>query len=193
MATHEKYYGGCVVNLAEQVTQQNFGDLVGITQQAVSDLVRRGVLVEGAPVGTWLTAYCAHLREIAAGRSGTGDLNLVQERARLAKEQADERELRNAVLRGEYAPLVALEMAAADAGRQIGQILEGIPVQLKRRCPHLTGADLELIQEAIVEARNVAAAITVEADDAVTVDSESIEPGPAGTGIATADAAERVG
>ena len=44
--------------------------------------------------------YISHLREMAAGRY-SGELNLQEERARLAKEQADAKEMENMIERGE--------------------------------------------------------------------------------------------
>jgi hypothetical protein len=47
-----------------------------------------------------LEDYISHLREMAAGRY-SGELNLQEERARLAKEQADAKEMENMIERGE--------------------------------------------------------------------------------------------
>ncbi len=58
------------------------------------------------------TAYIRHLREIAAGRVSKGVLDLSAERARLAKEQADAQELKNALARGEYVPGDQIESTA---------------------------------------------------------------------------------
>lgn len=62
-----------VDDLAMPMTQARVGDLVGISQQPVSDLVRRTVLADGAGADEWLLAYCDHLREVAAGRGGSGE------------------------------------------------------------------------------------------------------------------------
>ena len=49
-------------------TQAEFGKLVRISQQAVSDLVGRGVLIPGQSRHTWLNRYLTHLRETALER-----------------------------------------------------------------------------------------------------------------------------
>ncbi|KQU64576.1 hypothetical protein ASC98_27655 [Rhizobacter sp. Root1238] len=77
------------------MTQEQFGDLVGISQQAVSELLGRAILQAGQPAATWLRAYTKHLREQAAGRGADGEL--ARERARLAREQADRVAMDNAV------------------------------------------------------------------------------------------------
>ena len=60
--------GGCLIDRA--LSQGEFAALVGITQQAVSDLQRRSVLKLNVTGQAWLIDYCAHLREEAAGRAG---------------------------------------------------------------------------------------------------------------------------
>ncbi|WP_157598306.1 MULTISPECIES: hypothetical protein [unclassified Rhizobacter] len=81
--------------LQHPMTQEQFGDLVGISQQAVSELLGRAILQAGQPAATWLRAYTKHLREQAAGRGADGEL--ARERARLAREQADRVAMDNAV------------------------------------------------------------------------------------------------
>jgi phage terminase Nu1 subunit (DNA packaging protein) len=99
-------------------TQNEFADHVGISQQAVAELIRRGTIPKGAGRGgldldACRIAYIEHLREVAAGRLGesAGGLDLVSERARLAKAQADAQELKNLVAESkvcEWADAVAL-------------------------------------------------------------------------------------
>lgn len=151
-------------DLSSQVSQQAFGALVGISQPAVSDLISRGVLVNGGAAGEWLIAYCAHIREIAAGRATNGDLDLATERARLASEQADKVAMQNAIMRREYAPVSLLAHSVAKTGRQIAVILEAIPVQLKRRSS-ISIEDLEYITTDIVKARNLAACMRLDLEE----------------------------
>lgn len=150
-----------MIDLKGKVTQAAFGELVGISQPAVSDLLSRGVLLSGQSAGEWLKAYCAHLREQAAGRAGVGDLDLVTERAALARVQREKIEMQNAVTRKELAPVTLIEEVLARVGRQIVGILEAIPVQLKRRSK-LSADDLDFITREIVKARNLAASIELE-------------------------------
>lgn len=61
-----------------------------ISHQDVTKLVLKGVLTRGAPIGQWLVEYGRHMKRVAAGwQSADGGLDLVAERARLAKMQAD--------------------------------------------------------------------------------------------------------
>lgn len=150
-----------MIDLQGKVTQSAFGDMVGISQPAVSDLLSRGVLVANQPVGEWLKSYCLHLREQAAGRAAAGELDLAGERAALAKVQRERIEMQNAVTRKQLAPVSLIEEVLARVGRQIVGILEAIPVQLKRRSS-LTTEDLDFITREIVKARNLAASIELE-------------------------------
>lgn len=150
-----------MLDLSEVVTQKRFGEIVGVSQQAVSDLVLRGVLTEGATLGDWLLSYCGHLREVAAGRAGSGDLDLVEQRARLAAAQAEKVEMANAVTRGELTPTVVLEQVLARAAAKIAGVLDAIPGMIRRRVPVLTAGDVEVITGEIAKARNTVAGMSL--------------------------------
>lgn len=118
--------------LTEQITQADFGRLVGITQARVSELARSGVLPAGGTAGSWLHGYCAHLRAQAAGRAG--QLDLSQERAALARTQNALAELKLAEERRELVRrleverhlaggLVALRDRLETVGSRTGAIL----------------------------------------------------------------------
>lgn len=94
-----------------------------LTRQAVSQMVAEGHLPGGSAgldLDACRVAYIRRLREQAAGRMGApaGDdgLDLVQERARLAKEQADKTAMENAARRGEM-------VDAKEVARAVGQML----------------------------------------------------------------------
>lgn len=143
-------------DLGRPMSRAQFGDLVGVSRQAIDDLVRREVLVDGASAAVWLQAYCEHLREVAAGRGGENAFELAAERARLAKEQADKIAMQNAVTRGELAPAHLLEEVLARAGARAGRLLETIPGLLRRRVSSLTADDIAAVTQVVAKARNVA-------------------------------------
>lgn len=159
--------------LRQTMTQSAFGDLVGISQQAVSDLVKRDVIVPGETAAVWLLAYCANLREQAAGRAASGELDLGAERAALAREQRVRIEMQNAQTRRELAPVAVLELALATMGRKVAATLEAIPVNIKRRSKNFTAEDIEFLTTEITKARNIAAAAQLEEEpDVFTGDKE---------------------
>ena len=145
-----------MIDLEKQIRQAEFGALVGISQPAVSDLVTRGVLKQGLNAGKWLHAYCGHLREVAAGRSsaGGGGLDLVQERAALAREQRESVAIKNAVARREYAPVELLTKVLSDASAAVVERLEGLPSRLRKEVPDLPIEAHEAIGAVIASARN---------------------------------------
>lgn len=169
-----------MIDQQARMSQAAFGDLVGISQPAVSDLVTRGVITAGEPASVWLKQYCRHLREQAAGRQAAGELDLATERAALARAQREKVEMQNAVTRRELAPVALLEQVLSKVGRQIAGILEAIPVQLKRRS-ELSSEDLDFITREVVKARNQAAGISLadlaEDDDARDTDTEDVAHG----------------
>ena len=86
-------------------SQSEISSKLGINVATFKDFVARGI-IEERDRGQYTLEECAkqylsHLREIAAGRMTTDGLNLADERARLAKEQADAKEMENMVDRGE--------------------------------------------------------------------------------------------
>lgn len=59
----------CVSTALESpCSQEEFGKLVGISQQAVSKLVARGVLKPGQSAQHWLDRYLSHLRAVIIDR-----------------------------------------------------------------------------------------------------------------------------
>lgn len=159
-----------MIDLTQQVSQSAFGDAVGISQQAVSDLISRGVISNGQTAAMWLKAYCSNLREVAAGRLAGEGFDLPTERARLAREQADKIAMQNAQTRRELAPAYLIEEVLAKAGAKVAGILEAIPGQVRRRMPSLPASEIDAIESEIVKARNVAAAISL--DDLVATEDE---------------------
>lgn len=135
---------------------------------------------KATPIDDIRIAYIRHLREQAAGRSGTGDLDLVTERAALAKEQRIRIEMQNAVTRKEFGPIEALELGLADCLSKIAAQLDTIPGKLKRSSNNLTADDLNNVASTIAEVRNALASMDInwfgdktEDNDDTTLDQPS--------------------
>jgi phage terminase Nu1 subunit (DNA packaging protein) len=155
------------IDLSLQISQADFGATIGISRQAVHELVARGVLARGATAGEWLLAYCERLREQAAGRSGGSGstLDLAAERALLAREQRERIAIQNAQSRRELAPVWLITEALSRVSAQLVAILEMLPMQLRRRIPEMPIAALDLVRDEINRARTVAAAIEPDLAD----------------------------
>lgn len=143
------------------MTQAAFGALVGVSQQAIGNLVGRGILDTSVPGQLLLQTYCSHLREQAAGRAAGGDLDLATERAGLAKEQRERIAMQNAVTRGELAPVALLEEVLSKAGAKIAGTLDAIPGAVKRRVPSLSSDEIKNIASEIARVRNIVAAMSL--------------------------------
>lgn len=123
-----------MIQLDETCTQAEFGALLGITQQAVSDMVARGVLIPGDTLAGWIRNRDEHLRNQAAGR----DSELAKERAIATRVARERNEIKLATDRGEFAPVTGIELVLATVGRTVGSRLEQLPGKLSRLCPELT-------------------------------------------------------
>ncbi len=98
-----------------------------LSTKMVGELIVRGTITKKGrgkyDVVEARTEYIRHLRKVAAGRANAGELDLGEERARLAKEQADAKEMENANLRGE---LVFID----DVAKQFGQQASAVKTRL---------------------------------------------------------------
>lgn len=144
------------LDLDVKVTQAEFGEAVGVGQPTVSRLISDGVLAAGGSFGQWLAAYCERLREQAAGRLGeeSGGLDLVQERAALAREQRISQALKNDIARGEYAPIGLLTDVLSTASAAVVDRFEQLEGSLRKACPDLPDEARTTIMTVIASARN---------------------------------------
>ena len=113
----------------------DLADHLGLSVARISQLKSAGILPD-APRGkhdldACRAAYLAHLREVAAGRGskdGAGDL--VAERARLARAQAEKVERENAVAEGEFIRAAAFHRMATTSILIVRAKLLAIPPKL---------------------------------------------------------------
>lgn len=147
---------GVIIDLSQPVGQAEFALICGITQQAVSRLVVDGILERGDTAHGWLMAYTSRLREQAAGRQSgeLGGLDLVQERAALARSQRRSVDLKNAVVEGTYAPIELLTQVLATASQAVVERFDQLPGQLRKVMPDLPDAARTQIEATIAKARS---------------------------------------
>lgn len=100
------------------------------------------------------TRYIRKLREEAAGRAAQGDIDLPTERALLARAQREGQEIKNAVARGDYAPVELLTDVLSNAAQAVVDRLEQIPAGIIRVCPDLPQPVRDLVMTEIAIARN---------------------------------------
>lgn len=145
-----------MIDLSKPATQAQIALLIGVTQPTVSVLMSEGKIPASGTAGELVLAYCRRLRDQAAGRLGgeLGGLDLVQERAALAREQRMGIEIKNAVLRSDYAPVALLAEVLAIASQSIVERFEQLPGMLKKACPDLPDAAREQVMAVLAGARN---------------------------------------
>lgn len=121
-------------------------------------MVKEGKLpFEGRLLGDVLVSYCERLREQAAGRlgdGGTGGLDLVQERAALAREQRIGQAMKNAIARGDYAPIGALADVLGMASSAVVDRIDQLDGSLRKACPDLPEDARATVLQVIASARN---------------------------------------
>jgi phage terminase Nu1 subunit (DNA packaging protein) len=165
-----------VVDLDAVPTQALAAEVLGISQQAVSQQQADGRLPVGA-LREIVRAYCARLREQAAGRYTEGPLDLAQERAKLAAVQREGIEIKNAVLRGQYASIEMLSQVLATASQAVAERFDHLPGHLKKTCPHLSEADRDQVVAIVTQARNEWVRATAELVTQAVQDAEDdLEP-----------------
>lgn len=131
-------------------------EVVGVSKQAVSAMVKEGKLPEEATNGGLILAYCERMREQAAGRMGdtVGGLDPAQESAALKKAQREGQEIKNAVARGEYAPIGVLADVLGQASSAVVDRFDQLEGALRKACPDLPEEAMATVQTVLAGARN---------------------------------------
>ena len=142
--------------LQQPIAQAEFAELVGVSEARVSQLISEGVIVRGDTAQEWLVAYCERLRAQAAGRmvDEVGGLDLVQERAALAREQREGQAIKNAVARKEFAPVGLLADVLGMAASAVVDRFDQLEGALRKACPDLPDDAKTTVQSVIAAARN---------------------------------------
>ena len=127
-----------------------------VSEARVSQMVADGLVEKGDTLLRQLRMVCHHLREVAAGRQGgeVGGLDLVQERAALAREQRIAQELKNRVARGEYAPIGLLSDVLGQASGAVVDRFDQLEPAMRKACPDLPDDALTTLQAVLAGARN---------------------------------------
>lgn len=142
--------------LERSISQAEFAQLIGVSEARVSQLVSEGVIARGETAQAWLLGYCERLRDQAAGRAGAeaGGLDLVQERAALAREQRIGQAIKNQVARKEYAEVGLLADVLARAASAVVDRFDQLEGTLRKAVPDLPDEAKVAVLQVIAQARN---------------------------------------
>jgi phage terminase Nu1 subunit (DNA packaging protein) len=156
-------------------TQQQVADHIGLSIQQIGNLIRSGILPSskgrgGMDIDMCRMSYIQYLRGIKKGHiqdpeENKIDLDVQKERALNLRADTALKQLKEAQLRKELAPVNLLEWALAKTCSQIAATLDSIPVKVKRRVPKLTNAEIEIIRREIIKCQNAAAEATLDLDE----------------------------
>ncbi|WP_444919302.1 terminase small subunit (plasmid) [Microbulbifer sp. CnH-101-G] len=88
-----------------------------------------------------------------------GDLDPMQEQARLSKERADQLALKNELARGETIPAESAALIFGKVGSEMASIFDSLEANIKRQVPSLTATELGYIKAERVKLQNLAASV----------------------------------
>lgn len=148
--------------IPDKITKTDLALVLGISRQALEGLEKKGVIRR---IGRGMYEFpkaaqdaFAHYREVAAGRASENeDVDLVSERALLAREQRRGHEIKNATLSGELLSARDVQTRWASIMSAIRSVLLAIPSILPGILPHLTRHDIDVIDRTIRDALEKAA------------------------------------
>ena len=151
-----------------KVNKAKLAEIFGVTQKTLTAYQDRGLPVEakgGAGKSNLydtknvIAWYVDHMidRKFGHAEHVTEALNKEYEQARLAKAQADGKEIENQIKRGELAPVELMTVVLAHVTSQVVAVLDSIPQKVKRNVPKLTASEIELIKREIAKTQNAAA------------------------------------
>lgn len=153
-----------------------------VSDRTVKDLRQRGVLSAAArgqmDLDACRIAYIRHLRERAAGRASDDaddeGLDLVEQRARLASEQADHYAMRNAQSRKELAPLANTTSAVVGLIEVSKAKLLRVPAKVAKGNGKLKAEIADAIEEALEDLS--VTRVEEQAREGADLDAEGNDP-----------------
>lgn len=140
----------------------DFAKRVGVSAGRISQMITDGLPVE--PDGRidvargeqWVRGNISPSRSAAQARNAPelplgAQRDAAAERVRLLKEQADSAALKNAERRGELLPARDVERAWSSIFRDVRAAMLALPARIRNRAPHLSAADIAMIDREIRE------------------------------------------
>ena len=138
-------------------TQQEVGEHIDLRPRRIRELVKLGVLPPsqgrgGLNLEQCRLAYIGYLRGIASGhQSEDGELDLADERAKLAREQTETAAIKNAESRKELLPADEVLEYWAKQVIAVKAHLRGIPARFASQVPQLTPGEIGGLRDLIHE------------------------------------------
>lgn len=136
----------------ERWTQSRFADFIGVDAAIVSRALSRGILTRGADWITWNRELHHWHAENAAGRSGDDEINLVVERAKLARAQTEKIRMELKKARGEFVSVPAICLAIVQINSIIRSKILQLASRIKSEVPELATKGVAVVEKLACEA-----------------------------------------
>lgn len=142
------------MDISTALTHQTFGDLVGISKQAVGQMVAEGTLVKGDVGSAWLLTYCARLRGYAAARASEESLASMRAHRALAVSRTVAQDIKNTAAQVQYAPIHLLAQVLDWAAQAVASHLDTLVSTLMSEGVELSDSQRIRIASIVARARN---------------------------------------
>ncbi|QQM31977.1 DNA packaging protein [Martelella lutilitoris] len=154
--THSNTADPALSQMPRSLSKSAFAKFVEVSPGRISQMVKQGLPVEAdgkidvARGKLWISENINHTRAASHAKGPTlfGEekqkTSLTAERARLAKEQADAAEIKNAILRKELVHASDVEREWAAVLRKVRAGVLAVPSRVRQLLPHLTPHDVEV-------------------------------------------------
>ena len=167
--------------MKKTLTTSEFAEAIGVSERIVRDLLKRNIVERsgrrpgaGLPYPEAVQKYCAHLREMAAGRGGKAAAGVATERAGLLRAQRERVERANAQEAGKVVDGAEMQAALVTTFFYLRGALMGLPKRL-------TGVDRRVMGEVERGVRETLHDLAhAKPFDGVALPHD--EPGPPGAG-----------
>ena len=145
-----------VIDLEAKRSPRVIARVIGIAETNVSSAIGDG-RISGETNGEVIRSYCERLRKQASGRGfvdGEDALDPTQESAKLKRSQTEGQEIKNAVARGEYAPIGLLTDTLAAAAAAVVTRFDQLESTLRKSCGDVSPEVIDVVRTVIANARN---------------------------------------
>jgi phage terminase Nu1 subunit (DNA packaging protein) len=145
------------------VSVTTLSKLLNLTPMRIQQLAQEGVIPKtGRGVYPLVPSVQGYVKYLQARVNGGGSVaGLATERTRLARAQSERLEAQNAIMRRDLAPMSLIVEAIAKSAAIASDVLDGIPLAVKRRAPGADPRILKVVEEEVYKARMIAASAKV--------------------------------
>lgn len=138
----------------QAVSAADLAQCLGLTSRRIHQLAASEIVVAA---GAGQFDFAASVRNYVVGLQAKADkslgrLDLTQQQARLAHEQAEAAAIKNARLRSDHIAIARVDAGWQEITTKVRRRLRAVPASLRARMPNLTQADLDVVKSEIESA-----------------------------------------